>query len=221
MINLSPRLAKIADFIEDKNLLDIGSDHCYLPCFLVTSKGFKSKIYASENKEGPYLKMVETCKEEGLEDRIILLKGDGLDVYKEDIKEVVITGMGGKTIANILLEGREHLIGVDKLVLEPQSDYLYLRKTLLELGFKCIEEIYIKERSKFYPVMVLIKGEDELSKVELTYGKVALINNDEVLKEYLLKKKDELEKVFNKIASSRVKEDLELIDRGLDYYGIK
>ena len=165
--------------------------------------------------------MVETCKEEGLEDRIILLKGDGLDVYKEDIKEVVITGMGGKTIANILLEGREHLIGVDKLVLEPQSDYLYLRKTLIELGFKCIEEIYIKERSKFYPVMVLIKGEDKLSKVELTYGKVALINNDEVLKEYLLKKKDELEKVFNKIASSRVKEDLELIDRGLDYYGIK
>ena len=69
--------------------------------------------------------------------------------------------------------------------------------------------------------MVLIKGEDELSKVELTYGKVALINNDEVLKEYLLKKKDELEKVFNKIASSRVKEELELIDRGLDYYGIK
>lgn len=50
MINLSPRLAKIADFIEDKNLLDIGSDHCYLPCFLVASKGFKSKIYASENK---------------------------------------------------------------------------------------------------------------------------------------------------------------------------
>ena len=221
MINLSPRLAKIADFIEDKNLLDIGSDHCYLPCFLVKSKGFKSNIYASENKEGPYLKMVETCKEEGLEDRIILLKGDGLEVYREDIEEVVITGMGGKTIANILLEGREHLIGVDKLVLEPQSDYLYLRKTLLELGFKCIEEIYIKERSKFYPVMVLIKGEDELSKVELTYGKVALINNDEVLKEYLLKKKDELEKVFNKIASSRVKGDLELIDRGLDYYGIK
>ena len=69
--------------------------------------------------------------------------------------------------------------------------------------------------------MVLIKGEDELSTVELTYGKVALINNDEVLKEYLLKKKDELEKVFNKIASSRVKGDLELIDRGWDYYGIK
>src|SRR5690554_2779581 len=97
---LSPRLAAIAAFISSDDIVaDIGSDHGKLPLYL--NELGHTYVYASENKSGPYNRLK---KEIGtpLNGQIEVALKDGLNDLPPHINTVVIAGMGGELIGEIL-----------------------------------------------------------------------------------------------------------------------
>src|SRR5690625_254647 len=98
-INLSKRLTTIATFLPSgAYFADIGSDHAYLPCY-VCIHDKEARAIAGEVNEGPYNSACETVKAYELNNQIEVRLGDGLHVIdNEQIKQVVIAGMGGSLI---------------------------------------------------------------------------------------------------------------------------
>lgn len=206
------RIETIASLISSDNgdLLDIGSDHGYLPLLLLKS-GFSSKLYASENKPGPFNNLTNSLK--GRE--ITCLFGDGLEVYQENIKQVVIAGMGGRLISKILVDGKIHLASIERLILEPQTDENEMRRCLNDLKWKQIYGIYIKEKGHIYPIEIYVKGEEKLTEAEIQFGKYQLNNKDLLLKEKLNKKIEILSKLNGEI---KKQEELKLLSIMEKYY---
>lgn len=206
------RIETIASLISSDNgdLLDIGSDHGYLPLLLLKG-GFSSKLYASENKLGPFNNLTNSLK--GTD--ITCLFGDGLEVYQENIKQVVIAGMGGRLISKILDEGKIHLASIEHLILEPQTDEGEMRRCLNDLKWKQIYGVYIKEKGHIYPIEIYVKGEETLSEDEIEFGKYQLNNKDLLLKEKLNKKIEILSKLSGEI---KKQEELKLLSIMEKYY---
>lgn len=206
------RIETIASLISSDNgdLLDIGSDHGYLPLLLLKG-GFSSKLYASENKLGPFNNLTNSLK--GTD--ITCLFGDGLEVYQENIKQVVIAGMGGRLISKIFDEGKIHLASIERLILEPQTDEDEMRRCLNDLKWKQIYGVYIKEKGHIYPIEIYVKGEEKLSEDEIEFGKYQLNNKDLLLKEKLNKKIEILSKLSGEI---KKQEELKLLSIMEKYY---
>lgn len=218
-INLSNRLSSILENInlELGDFLDIGSDHGLLPMSLYFKK-YPFKIYASENKKGPYNILSKSIENHNLKDKIIPLYGNGLDVYKNGIKQVNISGMGGLTIIEIVSAGLKNKdMDIQMFILEPQKDTSKVRHYFEQISYKCIKEFYIEEKEKIYPIMIYVKGKEEIkNNLYYEYGKFPLLNKDKVLIEYLKKSKIRYEEILkNTTSSPKVKEKLESINEAL------
>ena len=102
-IELSPRLRLAADLVpEGARLADVGTDHAYLPACLLMEGKIPSAI-AADLREGPLSRARETAAEYGCGDRMAFRLCDGLSgIRPEKTDAVVIAGMGGETIAQIL-----------------------------------------------------------------------------------------------------------------------
>lgn len=218
-INLSNRLSSILENInlELGDFLDIGSDHGLLPISLYLKK-YPFKIYASENKKGPYNILSKSIENHNLKDKIIPLYGNGLDVYKKGIKQVNISGMGGLTIIEIVSAGLKNKdMDIQMFILEPQKDTSKVRHYFEQISYKCIKEFYIEEKEKIYPIMIYVKGKAEIkNNLYYEYGKFPLLNKDKVLIEYLKKSKIRYEEILkNTTSSPKIKEKLESINEAL------
>lgn len=156
---LSARLDAVARFVPaGSRLADIGSDHAYLPCYLAKKKLISSAI-AGEVAKGPFESASREVAAEGLTDVISARLGDGLEVVQPGEADcIVIAGMGGELIASILQAGREMLDSVVRLVLQPNSRTVFVRKWLLENGWELIDEEILEEDRKIYEILAAEKG---------------------------------------------------------------
>ena len=170
--HLSKRLSTVAAFVpQDAVLLDVGSDHAYLPIALLEKNKIERAI-AGEVVEGPYQSAVKNVASSGLSDRIAVRLADGLEALKPSDKVTVITicGMGGRLIADILDAGKDKLKDVQRLVLQPNNREDDLRSWLQANGFAIIEETIMTENNKHYEIIVAEHGEMTLSHRELRFG---------------------------------------------------
>lgn len=155
-IQISERLKRIADEIPNGAFFaDIGSDHAYLPCY-VCLRDEKARAIAGEVAKGPYLNALNTVKKHRLEARVDVRFGDGLSVIEEDepVDVIVIAGMGGNLIRNILCKGKEKLKRVQKLILQPNNNEATVRKALLELQLVLTNEIILEENGLIYEILI-------------------------------------------------------------------
>ena len=94
------------------------------------------------------------------------------------IDTVVISGMGGKTIVDIIQRGKDKLNNIKKIILSPNNDYYLVRKKVTSLGYKIYKEEVVFDKNKFYPAMVFIPGKTNYKDKELFYGVNLVENND-------------------------------------------
>lgn len=163
MIRLSDRLQIIADRLKDtKTMADIGTDHGFLPIYLV-QKGQCDKVILADISL-PSLKKAEINCRQYIESKYELRAGDGLQVLKKgEVDAVVIAGMGGKLMVEILSVDMEHTCSFKKFVLQPRTGQGALRKWLLEKGFSIVGEDLVRE-GEYIPeiITVMAPGEKNL-----------------------------------------------------------
>jgi tRNA (adenine22-N1)-methyltransferase len=169
-------LARIASFVPDGvKMADIGSDHAYLPIYLV-QRGQAVHAVAGELNEGPFLGAERNVRSFGLQDRISVRRGNGLAVIEPgEVDAITVSGMGGGTIREILSAGEAKLKGVSRLVLSPQGDGDSLRAWLIGHGWKIVEEDMIAEDGKIYEIIVAERGEMTIDDpIKLEFGPLLL-----------------------------------------------
>ncbi|MYL63044.1 tRNA (adenine(22)-N(1))-methyltransferase TrmK [Bacillus hwajinpoensis] len=156
---LSERLKTVANFVPvGSSVADIGSDHAYLPCYLMNKQHITFAI-AGEVNEGPYQSAVNQVKRSGFTREITVRKGNGLEVLSPgEVDVITIAGMGGQLIRDILLEGREKLANVKRLVLQPNVAAHLLRERLSDLDWELVDECILEEDHKVYEVLVFDAG---------------------------------------------------------------
>ena len=172
--NLSDRLRTVASFVEENTILaDIGSDHAYLPCFLV-HEGVISKAIAGEVVKGPFESAQKQVMSEGLQNNIDVRFGNGLEVISDgdNVQTVTIAGMGGPLIASILESGKDKLSKVDTLILQPNIHAKAIREWAIQEQWKIEQEVILEEHDKIYEILVLKKGSMKLSEKELLVGPI-------------------------------------------------
>ncbi|WP_246049991.1 tRNA (adenine(22)-N(1))-methyltransferase [Aquibacillus sediminis] len=156
---LSKRLELVASYLNEKGVFaDIGSDHAYLPCY-VCLRDPKIAAIAGELNEGPYQSARSTVQELGLETRVEVRKGNGLEViHPNEVDQVVIAGMGGALIADILEQGKDKLGKVERIITQPNVDADALRRWFYYNNFVLIDEQIIEESGHIYEVLVADAG---------------------------------------------------------------
>ena len=169
---ISKRLETVASFVsQGAVLLDVGSDHAYLPIELV-EKGHIERAIAGEVVVGPYQSAVKNVENHGLSDKIQVRLANGLAAFDESdqISVITIAGMGGRLIASILEEGFDKLAHVERLILQPNNREDDLRNWLQDHGFQIIAESILEEAGKFYEILVVEAGQMKLSARDTRFG---------------------------------------------------
>ena len=184
---LSRRLKAVADFVpQDMICADIGSDHGYLPIYLVGERIIPHAIAADIGK-GPLESAALNVRKYHLEDKIELRLGNGLEVLlPNQVSCVTICGMGGGLICEILNNSPQITASLQRLVLAPNVGAHLVRHWAGENGWQITAEELIEEDGHFYPIIRLEKGEmAELSAAEEFAGPLLLKNKHELLGDYL------------------------------------
>lgn len=148
---LTPRLMKLAGMVREGAVLwDVGTDHGKLPVRLLLDGKLHYAI-ASDIKAGPLDSARETAKRFGAEGRIEYRLCDGLGGEVPDgIDTVVIAGMGGETIIDILENARWTADREVRLLLQPMSGIYKLRSYLYSNPYTIFGEHLVRERGKIY-----------------------------------------------------------------------
>ncbi|MBO5564233.1 MAG: SAM-dependent methyltransferase [Lachnospiraceae bacterium] len=171
-------------------LCDVGCDHAHVPIRLLGS-GVITRAICMDVIPGPLQKAKENLTLYGCEDGADLILSDGLQQYPGGADVLLISGMGGILMAQILLAEPEKVLSFRKIILQPQSEFTALRKALEQLSIRIEDEAMVEEEGKFYPVLYASpfkeneSGAAALSDIELEYGPVLLKKKDVVLKRYL------------------------------------
>lgn len=148
------RLSLCADYVrEDSRLADIGTDHGYLPIALCQSGKIPSAL-ACDINELPLQTAEENIEKYGLSDRIATRLSDGLEkVRPEEADDVVIAGMGGELIRDILAAAPWVRDGKKHLVLQPMTRHEALVTWLVENGFAILRQEAVLDEGKYYTVL--------------------------------------------------------------------
>ncbi|OUQ21037.1 tRNA (adenine(22)-N(1))-methyltransferase [Lachnoclostridium sp. An14] len=206
-MKLSYRLETVASFVTKGSIVaDVGTDHGYIPIFLV-EEGIAPSAIAMDLRKGPLERAREHVRERGLEGKIETRLGDGLEnLAPGEADTVVIAGMGGELICRILEGGRRLWDQVGEWVLSPQSELSAVRLFLWENGFSLEDEAMVLEDGKYYTVMRCgRKGqqtEERPSPAQLKYGPVLLKRKDPVLREFLAEERQKLEAIADTLRES-------------------
>ena len=187
MLKISKRLCTAASYVRNGAVVaDIGTDHAYLPIYLALENRITRGV-ASDINEGPISKARENIHKYGLENIIDTCVSNGLDgIEKYEPTDIVICGMGGELIAQIIENSSYVKKQGVRLILQPMTTIRELRE-YLQSGFSTIAENIVHEDNKLYQIIyVEYDGiSREYSDAELELG-IKNIENDGELFEKLL-----------------------------------
>lgn len=204
-MELSKRLMKIASYVNYcEAIADIGTDHGYIPIYLVKNNKCNSAI-ASDINKGPIEKASTNIRFEGLSEKIKCLLGGGLKPLKVgEVNGVIIAGMGGNLIRDIILEDIEKVKLYDFLILQPAQNPEVLRGFLYNNNFEILNEDLILDDGKFYELFK-VKYNENAKKInikdEISYeiSSILLESNNSLVKDYIKSKIKKYENIITYI----------------------
>ncbi|HEY8444426.1 MAG TPA: class I SAM-dependent methyltransferase [Clostridia bacterium] len=196
-MRLSKRLQSIADCVKYcDTIADIGCDHGKLSVYLII-KGRCSKVLATDISPLSLRKTQELARQKKISDKVITLCGDGLEPLincGQKVDLAIIAGLGGREIIKIIERDKNF---IERYILSPQQNVDYLRKKLNEFGYKIVNDFIVLDKSKFYDIIEIEKGYQELSGQELKWGVGNLKNPSKDFIAYLDKKINLLTQAYN------------------------
>lgn len=206
---LDKRLLACAELVRPGvKMCDVGTDHGYLPCYLVKNQMVCSAIAADVN-EKPLKSAEKTVREYELCGKVSLKLSDGLrEISADEADDVVIAGMGGELIARLVLECDWVKHPEKHLILQPMTNLPYLRKTLSGEGFSLEREVPVYENGHHYSVMLWVyRGErKELDELTALAGRIPELGTAEG-KAYLNYQRERVLKIAEGLEKSRDKQE--------------
>lgn len=206
-IKLSKRLQAVADLVKpNSRLLDVGSDHAYLPTYLIQQEKIDFAI-AGEVVKGPYQIAHNHVAEQNLQEKIEVRLANGLAAFEEsdNITSIVIAGMGGILISEILEAGKDKLSQVEELILQPNNHEESLRSWLMDRDFVITSEKILLEVGKIYEIIVAEHGTAELNETELEFGPYLSQEKSEVFCQKWNKELNTLNKILERLPENHEK----------------
>lgn len=220
MVKISKRLSHLADMVsKDAVLADVGTDHGYIPIYLLQTGKIK-KAFAMDIGKGPLLRAKEHIEACGLGGYITLRLSDGVAALAPgEADSVLIAGMGGGVTLHILKEGEGVIDSLEELILQPQSEIAAVREYLYKKGYHIDKEDMVFEDGKYYPMMhvtfaVVQEKENSYSAEEwqifYRFGKKLLEGQNPVLHQYLLHMIGQYESILNGLSKQKQTEAIQV-----------
>lgn len=222
-MELSKRLKFIASHIEKcKSIADIGTDHGYIPIYAVKNNLCESAIASDINKD-PVRKSKLNISLEGLSEKIETRLGGGLEPIKtKEVDGIIIAGMGGNLIRDILEEGKNKLPFFKFIILQPAQNPEVLREYLYNNGYKILEEDLCFDEGIYYELFKVVKNNEEHTKVDnifYEFSPILLKKKHTLMLPYLKSKEEKYKKIlgFIKDDSESAKKRKEEIKEKLNF----
>ncbi|HBG4719904.1 TPA: SAM-dependent methyltransferase [Clostridioides difficile] len=202
-MKLTDRLLKIASLVSDgKKIADIGTDHGYIPVYLLKEGKVPFAVLADVNK-GPLDNAHKEVIQNNLLDKVDLRLGSGIEILEiGEVEEVIIAGMGGILISELLKAKKEVAHNVEKLILQPMQAQEELRYYLLNNGYEILEEVLVREDFRIYEIIVAkYTGKNTIIEDEIYYevGIKLLENKDSLFNDFIEKKIKTYSSIVNKL----------------------
>lgn len=207
---LTPRLRTVAELVPaGARLADVGTDHAFLPAHLLAA-GRVSAAIGTDIRPGPLARARETAERCGLEELLSLRLCNGLSgISAEEVDAIVIAGMGGETILDIL--EAEPWSFQKVCILQPMSAVELLRTGLDRLGVPIAKEVLVREGDTLYLVFYLTGKATEacasLTPAERYVGTAAAHDGDPLWPEYLARSRRRAARALEGLARSQKPED--------------
>lgn len=199
------RIEAIASLVDnDALVVDIGTDHAYLPIYLYENDITKN-IVASDISSNALLYAKNNLEKHNLSSKIKLVVSDGFKNLDECFDIAIISGVGTETIKKIL----DNEVLPNKLILSSHKNVSDLREYMFKIGYKIEKEIIVYENNIYYNIIKYVKGKDNLSKYDLLVG----LSNDIKYKKHLLNKYKE---IYEKSHDKKYLEFINIIERKQD-----
>lgn len=199
------RIEAIASLVDnDALVVDIGTDHAYLPIYLYENDITKN-IVASDISSNALLFAKNNLEKHNLRGKIKLVVSDGFKNLDECFDIAIISGVGTETIKKIL----DNEVLPNKLILSSHKNVSDLREYMFKIGYKIEKEIIVYENNIYYNIIKYVKGKDILSKYDLLVG----LSNDINYKKHLLNKYKE---IYEKSHDKKYLEYINIIKRKQD-----
>lgn len=168
-MKLSKRLSAIASYVNKNDVVaDIGTDHGYIPIYLIENK-ICNKVIAADVSKPSLEKTISYVSDLGLENQISTRHGDGLQVIRpNEVDTVIIAGMGGVLITKILERSIDVVKTVDNFIFQAMIGTEEIRKYIDENDFYIEDETLVYEEGKYYEVIFAKRGK-KIKKMDKFY----------------------------------------------------
>lgn len=204
MIKLSKRLLAIANLVDDNSkVVDIGCDHGLVSIYLAMNKQNIS-IIASDINQNALDNAIKNINKYHLEDKIKVCLSNGLDNINDEIDTIIISGMGGHTIIDILTNNQEKLNTVNNIIIQSNNDIEYVRRKIVKLGYCISKEELILDKNICYTVILFTKGKKKYTNKEYYFGPILLKENSKIFIEKNNKEYTKLVNIKNNIPKRKL-----------------
>lgn len=204
------RLDMIISYINCDVAADIGTDHGYIPVELVCSQRAK-RVIATDVRRGPLDAAKRRIEKNGCADRIELRLGSGLlPIEPGECETIIISGMGGELICDILARGESVAKAADCLLLQPMNSQDMLRKFLYTHGYEIIKEDIAVEGFKVYNLIIATSGRAVMPEDEFFLHLPQSLCGHRYFPQLLEKKKREFSKILNGLGKAKIPHSKEI-----------
>ena len=204
MIKLSKRLLSIANLVNDNSkVVDIGCDHGLVSIYLAMNKQNIS-IIASDINQNALDNAIKNINKYHLKDKIKVCLSNGLDNINDEIDTIIISGMGGHTIVDILTNNQEKLHTVNNIIIQSNNDIEYVRRKIVKLGYYISKEELILDKNIYYTVILFTKGKKKYTNKEYYFGPILLKENSKIFIERKNKEYTKLVNIKNNIPKRKL-----------------
>lgn len=199
-MRLTPRLQAIADFVEPgARIADVGTDHAYIPIYLIRNKKIEYAM-ASDINEGPIKKAEKNLERYGIQNKVRLCTADGTKgIRPREVDTLIVAGMGGELIAQILLENIPQ--GIQRMILQPMANAHEVRSALCDVGYIISKEKLVREKNKIYQIICAIPGTSEKQEKE-EYRFSTHLFDDPLYSEFLRKEQEKVNRSIHQLSFS-------------------